>query len=102
MDRWLSRNEYSRIRYKAKTLGALSAQFHCIDHTVNFEYTYVSFAFYPFQHYINIRDKSGNNQGHFSTKEEAEGIRRDMDKALKFVEFLEKFNEELPERAYAE
>ena len=96
-NRWLTKQEYDRIRYKAKKLGALSSQFKYIAHTVNFEHTFVYFAFYPLQYHVRIREKFGNT-GHFRTKAEADAIKRDMDAAIEFIEFLKEFNTQLPPR----
>lgn len=90
-DRWLSENEYSRIRYRAKKMGAQDVCLSAIWHHVNFGHTSVSFVFKPLQYHVNIRD-GHYFHGHFSDKEGADAIKRDMDLALEFIEFLKEFS----------
>ena len=58
-DRWLTKNEYSRLRYQAKKMGAVDV---CLF------------------------------KGHFSDKAGADAIKKDMDKALEFIEMLKEFD----------
>lgn len=91
-DHWLSKNQYAKIRYRAKKMGAESINLNAIWHTVYFKYTFVSFMFKPLQCHVHIRN--GNiYTGHFSDKAGADAIKNDMDTALEFVDFLKKFNE---------
>ena len=90
-DRWLTKNEYSRIRYRAKKMGATDVCLGAIWHHVNFEHTSVSFVFKPLQYHVNIRD-GHFMKGHFSDKAGADAIKKDMDVALEFIEFLKDFN----------
>jgi hypothetical protein len=90
MARLLSRNECSRIRYKAKTLGAVSMRFNNSPYTVNFEHTYVTFAFFPLQFTIAIKENPGVGFGLLSIADEAVGIKKDVDSALELGVFLEK------------
>ena len=93
-DRWLTKNEYSRIRYKAKKMGATKINLSSIWHSVSFGYTSVSFVFKPFECHASIN--SGNLwKGHFSDKKGAEEIKKDMDKALEFMEYLKDFDKEI-------
>lgn len=96
MSKWLSKNEYARIRRKAKKMGATDVQFKYIMHDAWFPHATVSFAFYPLRYNVSIPSKH-NLCGHFSTKEEAEAIKRDIDIALGFIEYLKEFNAQLPE-----
>lgn len=92
--RWLTKNQYQRIRYKAKKMGACDVCLNVIWHFVNFGYTSVTFAFRPFQCHASIRD--GNLwTGHFSDLEGAERIKANMDKALEFMDYLREFNCEI-------
>ena len=40
-DRWLTKNEYSRLRYRAKKIGAINICFNTLWHSVSFEHTTV-------------------------------------------------------------
>ena len=91
---WLSKNEYSRIRYRAKKMGATDVCLSAIWHHVNFKYTSVSFVFKPLQYHVNIRD-GHYMTGHFSDKSGADAIKKDMDLALDFIEFLKEFNRKI-------
>lgn len=95
MGKWLSRGEYARIRNKAKKMGAVDTQFERIMHIVRFPRTTVSFAFYPLRYHVNIR-YTNYFRGDFSTREEVDEIKRDMDVALEFIEYLKEFNAQLP------
>lgn len=90
-DRWLSKNEYARIRYKAKKMGATDICTSAIWHFINFKHTNVSFVFKPLQYHANIRD-GHFFKGHFSDKEGSDAIKADMDKALDFIEYLKEFD----------
>lgn len=94
MHEWLTKNDYARIRRKAKKMGAEACQFQYIDHNVWFRHTTVSFAFYPLKYHVSIRNPDIFN-GHFSTREKAEEIKRDMDLALEFIEYLKEFDARL-------
>ena len=52
-DRWLTKNEYARIRYRAKKMGAVDINLSAIWHHVAFKYTSVSFVF----RYLHIFEK---------------------------------------------
>lgn len=95
MSEWLTKNEYARIRRKAKKMGCEDCQFQYIYHDVWFKHTIVSFAFYPLKYHVSIRNPDIFN-GHFSTREEAEEIKRDIDLALEFIEYLKEFDSKLP------
>lgn len=41
---WLTDEEYNRIRYRAKKMGAIGVQLKCIWHSVGFEHVYVFFC----------------------------------------------------------
>ena len=97
MSRVLSRNECSRIRYKAKTLGATSMQFHGIPHVVNFDHTYVTFSFFPLKFSLGIKDSAGVDLGLISIADVAADIKKDIDSAFEFALFLEKIAQELKE-----
>lgn len=90
-DRWLTKNEYSRLRYRAKKMGAVDVCLGAIWHHVNFEHTSVSFVFKPLQYHANIRD-GHFFKGHFNDKAGADAIKKDMDKALEFIEMLKEFD----------
>ena len=93
-DRWLTKNEYARIRYKAKKMGATDVCLSAIWHHVNFKHTSVSFVFKPLQYHANIRD-GHFFEGHFKDKDGAEEIKKDMDLALEFIEYLKEFEKTL-------
>lgn len=89
-NRWLSKNEYARIRYRAKKMGAEDVCLNYIWHHVSFKHTIVSFVFKPLEYHVTIC--SGNPwTGHFTDKEGADKIKKDMDVALEFIEFLKEF-----------
>lgn len=90
-DRWLTKNEYSKLRYRAKKIGAINICFNTLWHSVSFEHTTVAFMFKPLQYHVNIKNGHYLN-GHFSDKEGAEAIKRDIDKALEFIEMLKEFD----------
>ena len=94
--RWLAKNHYSRVRYRAKKMGATYIDLTHFRHRVKFEYTTVTFAFGPFECYANI---SANDayKGAFCDEESANKIKKDIDVALEFMTFLHKFNDELKE-----
>lgn len=91
-DRWLTKNEYARIRYKAKKMGAVDVVLNYIWHHVAFDYTIVSFVFKPFDYKIHLRHSGSAHQGDFYDKEGAEKIKADLDRALAFVDFLKEFD----------
>lgn len=91
--RWLTNNQYRRIKYKAEKMGAKDVCLTAIYHSVSFEHTSVSFAFRPLQYHCTIIGKSIWT-GHFSDKAGADAIKKDMDKALEFIEYLKLFNAE--------
>lgn len=88
---WLTKQEYARLRYRAKKMGAIDVNLSCIWHTVGFEHTYVSFVFKPLQYQLNLRGSCSIYKGDFETKEDVEKITADMNRALGFVEFLKEF-----------
>lgn len=90
-DRWLTKNQYRRLRRAAKKMGAEDVNLSAIWHTVWFRYTSVSFGFRPFEAYAHIND-GDLWYGHFSDKDGAEKIKADMDKALEFIAYLKEFN----------
>lgn len=94
-DRWLTKNEYARIRYKAKKMGASDVCLSALWHHVNFEHTCVSFAFKPLQYHVNITDNGRLFEGHFKDKAGADAIKRDMDVALEFISYLKEFDKTL-------
>ena len=66
-NRWLSKNEYARIRYRAKKMGAEDVCLNYIWHHVSFKHTIVSFVFKPLEYHVTIC--SGNPfTGHLSIK----------------------------------
>ena len=92
-DRWLDKKEYSRIRYKAKKMGATKVKLNQIWHIVEFDCVTVAFIFRPLQCDASIR--VGNAfSGHFHDKDSAEAIKKNIDKASEFIDFLKKFEEE--------
>ena len=88
---WLNKNEYAKIRYKAKKMGAVDVCLSAIWHHVNFRHTSVSFVFKPLQYHASIRDGHFFD-GHFKDKAGADAIKADIDLALEFIEFLKEFN----------
>ena len=94
-DRWLTKNEYARIRYKAKKMGASDVCLSALWHHVNFEHTCVSFVFKPLQYHVNITDNGRFFEGHFKDKAGADAIKRDMDVALEFINYLKEFDKTL-------
>ena len=87
-DRWLTKKEYDRLRYRAKKMGAIDVQLRYIWHSVGFEHVYISFIFKPLQYKLKLRNSCSAHQGDFETKEDVEKITADMNRALEFVEFL--------------
>lgn len=88
--RWLTKPEYSKLRYRAKKMGATDVNLGAIWHSVGFKHTYVSFVFKPLQFHANIRD-GHFFEGQFKDKAGADAIKHDMDLALEFIEFLKEF-----------
>jgi hypothetical protein len=96
--RWLTKQEYARITYRAKKLGATSWQYKYLYHNVAFKYTTVSFAFRPLEFRINlISNRYVYNEDDFRTKEDVEEITKDMLATLEFVEFLKEFAKTIEE-----
>ena len=89
--RWLDKNQYQRIRRKAKAMGAESTQFKYISHTAYFRLVTVSFAFRPFQASAFVKTVDYVN-GDFHDPESAEELKAEIDKALSFIEWLREFN----------
>lgn len=87
---WLTKSEYEKIRRKAKKMGAEEVDLNHIWHCVRFKHTSVSFIFKPLQYHVNIRNYHFFD-GHFKDKAGADAIKRDMDLALEFIEFLKEF-----------
>lgn len=92
--RWLTNNQYRRIRYRAQKMGAKDICLNSIFHSVKFGHVSVSFAFYPLEYHCNISPVS-IWAGHFSDRAGADAIKVDMDKALEFIEYLKEFNSDI-------
>ena len=90
-NRWLTKQEYSKLRYRAKKMGAEEIHLSCLWHDVSFGRTMVSFIFKPLQFKLNLRGSCSVYRGDFETKEDVEKITADMYKALEFVDFLKEF-----------
>lgn len=88
---WLTKQEYSKLRYRAKKMGADFVQLSCIWHDVSFGHASVSFVFKPLQYKLNVRGSCSIYKGDFETREDVEQYAADMNKALDFVEFLKEF-----------
>lgn len=95
----LTQNERRRISRKAINMGATSTTVYKYFQYVDFKHTRVEFSFYPLQYGVSFL---GSNKYmtrfdncKFSTPEEAEEIKKDMDSALKFIEYLKQFESEL-------
>lgn len=88
---WLTKQEYSKLRYKAKKMGASEIQLSCIWHDVCFDHAYVTFVFKPLQYKLKLSGSCSAYKGDFETKEDVEKITADMNRALEFVEFLKEF-----------
>lgn len=89
--RWLTKQEYSKLRYRAKKMGADFVQLSSIWHDVCFGHATVSFIFKPLQYKLNIRGSCSIYKGDFETREDVEQYTADMYKAIDFVEFLKEF-----------
>ena len=72
-------------------MGATDVCLGVIWHHVNFKHTSVSFVLKPLQYHANIRN-GHLFEGHFKDKEGADAIKKDMDVALEFIEYLKEFN----------
>ena len=91
-DAWLTDKAYSRIRYRAKKMGATSIGLSRIWHSIDFEHTSVAFVFArPLKYQINLKGSCSIYRSDFETKEDVEKITADMHRALEFVEFLKEF-----------
>ena len=91
MNRWLTKNQYSRIRYKAKKMGAEDINLCAIWHSVWFNHTIVRFVFKPLQFNVSFYSRKPLAAGYFSNVAEADEIKKDMDTALEFIEYLKNF-----------
>lgn len=96
----LTQNERRKIARKAINMGATSTTVHKYFQYVDFKHTRVDFEFYPLRYGVSFL---GSNKYmtrfdncKFSTSEEAEEIKKDMDLALKFIEYLKQFELQLP------
>lgn len=92
--RFLEKNQYARIKRKGKKLGADYVDTRYIYHCATFNHAYVWFAFRPFFCEASLR-ANGLNTNDFSSREELDIIKADLDKALEFVEYLKEFNAEM-------
>ena len=89
--RWLTKEEYAKIRYKAKKMGATEVCLSAIAHHVKFKYASVSFSFKPLKYQVNLHSLDFF-EGLFKDKAEADAIKAEMDLSLEFIEFLKEFN----------
>lgn len=93
-NKMLTKKEYARIRYKAKKMGAKNVHFCAMWNSVSFQHTTVLFVFHPFKVHANINDGHFMT-GQFSDTSTAEAIKRDIDVALEFIEYLKEFEKTL-------
>lgn len=71
-------------------MGATDVCLSAIWHHVNFRNTSVSFVFKPLQYRADVLN-AYFLKGHFTDKAGADIIKQDIDKALKFIDFLKEF-----------
>lgn len=95
----LTQNERRRISRKARSMGATSTTVYKYFQYVDFKHTRVDFEFYPLRYGVSFlgpnKYMTRFDNCRFSTQEEAEEIKKDMDLALEFVEYLKQFESEL-------
>ncbi len=89
-DRWLSKQEYSRLRYRAKKLGVKELKLNQLWHLARFDYVTVAFMFRPLQCHASIH-QAHPLCGHFTDASDANKIKGDIDKATVFMDFLKEF-----------
>lgn len=92
MSRWLTKQEYNRIRYKANKLGANDICLRYIDHQVTFGDTTVFFAFRPFQCETKVSTPIFPRGRGVVDRASAQKVKEDIDRAVEFMEFLAEFN----------
>ena len=100
---WLTPNEVRRIRYKAKKMGAIDTSFKYLPHLVVFGSVGIDFWFYPLRIRTYLRDTNFDwvlkCKHSFCNQEQADVIKKDIDTALEFMEWLKEFAEQLPDRS---
>lgn len=96
-DRWLTKQEYSKIRYRAKKLGCTQANLSCLWHDVLFKHCFVTFIFKPLEYRIHLSPIPSMNESDFEDLAGMEEIVKDMQSALDFVEFLKEFEKTIEE-----
>lgn len=91
MNKYLTPSQIQRIRRKTKQMDIKECCLSKYHSLVSFKHTMVSFEFYPFDYKILICHPNDKFYD-FKTREEAEEIKKDMDSALDFVDWLKEFN----------
>ena len=89
----LTKNQYAKIRRKAKKMGVETALNTCGKfNSIYFKRLSIWFKFTPFQFDVSLSYRS------FSNKEKLEEAKKEMDLAMEFKEFLEEINKEIETR----
>ena len=101
MSKLITKSEIQRICYKARSMGATQTDFSNDEYfSVWFEYIHVHFRFYPFEirSYVLTHNIKFTKYAAFSSQEQADVIKKYIDTALEFMEYLKEFAKQLPDR----
>jgi hypothetical protein len=99
MKKMLDKTERDQIRKKAKNMNARSCCLTTTVYRVWFDNVGVAFNFYPLRHSVLIQSKWLNNtECHFTNIEEGNLLKKNIDKAMKFIEYLTEFDYNLSKK----
>jgi hypothetical protein len=85
-NRWLTKEQYNKIRNKAKKIGADKCNFKYIWHKVHFGKVCVAFMFNPLIYHFSVQCDTQQNWR--ESLVEADKLKIDISNAQKFIEYL--------------